>query len=83
MFSENTSRDGLSVLLIEDNPGDRRLTEIAQGQGASIHDLSAEDRAIVQAAGEAVWEPALAELGDGARAYLDTMLRIREQCPAG
>ena len=60
-----------------------RLTEIAQGQGASIHELSAEDRAIVQAAGEAVWEPALAELGDGARAYLDTMLRIREQRPAG
>ncbi|MCB1487227.1 MAG: EAL domain-containing protein [Bauldia sp.] len=40
MFSENTSRDGLSVLLIEDNPGDRRLTEIALAEAASDAELS-------------------------------------------
>ncbi|MEZ5752101.1 MAG: TRAP transporter substrate-binding protein [Paracoccaceae bacterium] len=59
-----------------------RLTEIAGSQGATIHELSAEDRARVQAAGQALWEPLLAELGDGARAYLDTMLAVRETCPA-
>jgi TRAP-type C4-dicarboxylate transport system substrate-binding protein len=61
---------------------ENRLAEIAGSQGATIHELSAEDRAIVRAAGEAVWETALEELGDGARAYLQTMLEIREQCPA-
>lgn len=61
---------------------ENRLAEIAGGQGATIHELSEEDRAIVRAAGEAVWEPALEELGEGARAYLKTMLEIRKQCPA-
>ena len=59
-----------------------KLAEIAGGQGAKIHELGEADRAIVRAAGEAVWEPALQELGDGARAYLSTMLEIRERCPA-
>lgn len=59
-----------------------KLAEIAGSKGATIHELSAEELAIVRAAGESVWEPALQEPGDGARAYLKTMLEIREQCPA-